>query len=296
MLDIKFIKSNPELVKTNLKNRNQLEKIKLIDELIINYNNSLKTKKELDLLRHRRNIISEEINKLKKENKDISEKIKEIKELPNKIKGLEENYETLQNSIKENLLDIPNILDIKVPIGKDENNNKVIKKIGKIPNFKFKIKDHTDLALHLDILDIDRAAKVSGARFYYLKNDLVKLNYALLNFAIDFLRKKGFNLIQPPYLLRKEAISGAISFKAFEDTIYKIENEDLYLIGTAEHALNSFYLNELINENELPIRFAGISPCFRKEAGAHGKDTKGIFRVHQFDKVEQFIFCKPEQA
>ena len=296
MLDIKFIKSNQEVVKTNLKNRNQIEKIKWIDEIIKAYDSSLQIKKELDHLRHRRNIISEEINLLKKQNKNISAKIKEIKELPHKIKELEENFENLQSNIREKLLNIPNLLDKTVPIGKDESDNKVIKKVGKIPKFKFLVKDHTDLALNLNLLDLEKASKVAGARFYYLKNELVRLNYALLSFAIDFLSKKGFSLMQPPYMLRKQSITGAITFATFEDTIYKIENEDLYLIGTAEHALNAYNMNEILEEKSLPIRFAGISPCFRKEAGAHGKDTKGIFRVHQFEKVEQFIFCKPEQA
>ncbi len=296
MLDIKFIKNNPEVVKFNLKNRNQIEKIKWVDEIIRNYETSLKIKKELDDLRHKRNIISEEINILKKDNKDISQKIKEIKEIPHKIKELNENYEFLQANIKQKLMDLPNILDKSVHYGKDDNDNRIIRKVGKIPKFKFKLKDHADLAIDLDLLDIERAAKVAGARFYYLKNDLVRLNYALINFAIDFLKKKKFTLIQPPYMLRKQVISGAITFTVFEDAIYKLENEDLYLIGTAEHALNAYYSNETLEESKLPTRFAGVSPCFRKEAGAHGKDTKGIFRVHQFEKIEQFIFCKPEQA
>src|SRR3989344_2475018 len=296
MLDIKFVKSNQEVVKKNLKNRNQLEKINWVDEIIKNYDNSIKIKKELDELRHKRNAISEEINLLKKQGKDISQKIKEIKELPHKIKELEENYEHLQYEIKEKLSNLPNILDNSVPVGKDENDNKIKKVVGKIPKFKFSVKDHTDLALNLNVLDMDKAAKVAGARFYYLKNELVKLNQALINFALDFLKKKKFTLMQPPFLLRKAAISGAITFSTFEDTIYKIENEDSYLIGTAEHALNAFYMDEVINEEQLPIRLAGISPCFRKEAGAHGKDTKGIFRVHQFEKIEQFVFCTPKQA
>jgi len=296
MIDIKFIKSNPEIVKNNLKVRNQIEKIKWIDEIIKDHDLSLKLKKDLDDLRHKRNTISEEINFLKKENKDISNKIKEIKELPNKIKELEENYEHLQTNIKNKLSNIPNIIDKIVPVGKDEKDNKILKSVGKIPKFKFKFKDHTDLALDLNLLDLEKASKVAGARFYYLKNDLVKLNYALINFAMDFLRKKKFSLLQPPYMLRKEIISGAITFATFEDTIYKIENEDLYLIGTAEHAINALYFNETFDESQLPQRFAGISPCFRKEAGAHGKDTKGIFRVHQFEKIEQFIFCTHNQA
>src|SRR3989338_10719800 len=189
MLDIKFVKSNQEVVKKNLKNRNQLEKINWVDEIIKNYDNSIKIKKELDELRHKRNAISEEINLLKKQGKDISQKIKEIKELPHKIKELEENYEHLQYEIKEKLSNLPNILDNSVPVGKDENDNKIKKVVGKIPKFKFSVKDHTDLALNLNVLDMDKAAKVAGARFYYLKNELVKLNQALINFALDFFRQ-----------------------------------------------------------------------------------------------------------
>ncbi|MCL6500904.1 MAG: serine--tRNA ligase, partial [Candidatus Pacearchaeota archaeon] len=174
--------------------------------------------------------------------------------------------------------------------------NRVLKVIGKPKKFIFKARGHEELLLALDCLDIERAGKVAGARFYYLKRELVKLNQALINYALDFLAKKGFILIQPPYMLRKEALKGAINFAAFEEMIYKIQDEDMYLIGTAEHALNAYYLNEIIPSEKLPVRFAGISPCFRKEAGAHGKDTKGIFRIHQFEKVEQFVFCKPEQA
>ena len=160
----------------------------------------------------------------------------------------------------------------------------------------FKAKDHADILEALDLLDTKKASEVAGSRFYYLKGDIVKLNFAIINFAMDILRKKKFTLIQPPYMLRKEALEGAIPLVNFEEMIYKIEGEDLYLIGTAEHALNAYYLNEIIDVKNLPIKFAGISPCFRKEAGSHGKDTKGIFRIHQFEKIEQFVFCKPEDS
>jgi seryl-tRNA synthetase len=296
MLDIKFVKSNPNIVKENLKKRFQKEKIPWVDEIIKGHDNSIKIKKELDDLRHKKNIISEEINLLKKHGKDIANKIKEIKELPHRINSLEENYNHLQKDIQDKLYNLPNILDKSVPLGENEQKNKVIKKVGVIKKPKFAVKNHADFAYSLNLLDLDKASKVAGARFYYLKNDLVKLNQALLNFALDFLAKKKFNLIQPPYMLNKKSLSGAITFSTFEDTIYKIDNEDLYLIGTAEHAINAYHSDEVVDEKSLPLRYAGISPCFRKEAGAHGKDTKGIFRVHQFEKIEQFVFCKPDQA
>ena len=190
------------------------------------------------------------------------------------------------------LLNIQNILDKSVHSGKEP---KVIKEYGKKPKFNFQIKGHAELLEENGLIDTKKASEVAGTRFYYLKKELVKLNQAILNFALDFLVSNGFVLMQPPYMLRKEILSGAIPLQAFEDTIYKIDNEDLYLIGTAEHALNAYHSNETINMDK-PLRYAGISPCFRKEAGSHGIDTKGIFRVHQFEKIEQFIFCKPEQS
>src|SRR3989344_5090994 len=276
MLDIKFIKNNSNIVKENLKKRFQKEKIPWVEEIIKGYDNSIKIKKELDESRHKRNIISEEINLLKKQGKDISNKVKEIKDIPHKISALEENYNHLQKNIKDKVYNLPNILDKSVPLGENEQKNKVIKKVGAIKKPKFAVKNHADFASSLNLLDIEKASKVAGARFYYLKNDLVKLNQALLNFALDFLSKKKFTLIQPPYMLNKKSLSGAITFSTFEDTIYKIDNEDLYLIGTAEHAINAYHIDEVIDEKSLPLRYAGISPCFRKEAGAHGKDTKGI--------------------
>jgi seryl-tRNA synthetase len=171
-----------------------------------------------------------------------------------------------------------------------------LKRWGKTPMFNFSPKDHIDLAIGLKLIDLERAAKVAGARFYYLRGDLVKLNYALLKFALDFIEKKGYTLIQPPYFLRREAIGGAVALSDFEDVIYKIQDEDLYLLPTSEHALLAQHMGEIIDGKALPIRYGGISPCFRKEAGAHGRDTKGIFRIHQFEKVEQFVFCKPDSS
>ena len=193
-------------------------------------------------------------------------------------------------------MQLPNVMHESVPTGKDESENVEIRKWGTPPQFAFKPLDHIDLGLKLDLVDLERAAKVAGARFYYLKNELVRLNYALISFALDFIAKKGYTLVQPPYLLKREAISGAVALSDFEDTIYKIEGEDLYLLATSEHALNALHLGEILDGKALPLKYGGVSPCFRKEAGAHGRDTKGIFRVHQFEKVEQFVFCKPEDS
>lgn len=292
MLDIKLIRENPKIVKESQKKRGLDEKE--VGELIEIDENWRKLKQETDNIRAERNKITIEITEAKKQGKSINELIKKAKELPallerkeNELKRLEEERITILESI-------PNIVDKSVPTG-DESKKKIIEKVGK-PKKISNCKGHEELLTELEQLDIERAGKVAGARFYYLKNELVKLNYAIINFALDVFRKKGFILMQPPYMLRKDALKGAMNLVTFQDMIYKIENEDLYLIGTAEHALNAYYMDEILQAENLPIRMAGISPCFRKEAGSHGKDTKGIFRIHQFEKVEQFVFCKPEQA
>jgi seryl-tRNA synthetase len=191
---------------------------------------------------------------------------------------------------------LPNIIDQSVPIGNNENDNVILQHHGKIKKLDFKPKDHVEIATSLDLVDMERAAKISGARFYFLKKELVSMNYALILFALDFLSDKGYILTQPPYMIRRSAIEGSVILEDFEQVIYKINGEDLYMIGTSEHALASMHMNEILNGKQLPIKYAGISPCFRKEAGAHGKDMKGIFRVHQFEKVEQFIYSRPEDS
>ncbi len=293
MLDIKLIRENPEKVRESQKKRGMDEKE--VDRLLELDKKWREVKQETDELRAERNKISEKINEAKKQGKKADELIKRAREIPEKLKEKEEELRVLDEKRQFILENIPNLVDKSVPIG-DASKNKVIEKFGKPNKFRFTAKGHEELLVGLDMLDIERAGKVAGSRFYYLKGDLVKLNYAIINFALDFLQKKGFNLIQPPYMLRREALKGAVTLAAFEEMIYKIEHEDLYLIGTAEHALNAYHMNEILNAEKLPIRFAGISTSFRREAGSHGRDTKGIFRIHQFEKVEQFVFCKPEQS
>ncbi len=293
MIDIKLIRENPELAKESQKKRGfPAEDVDKILELDKKWR---QLKEEVDNLRAKRNKVSQEINSAKKAGKKIDSLLAEAKEIPKQL----EKKEKLMDSSKEQrdalLKEIPNIVDKSVPVG-DTTHNKVIKTFGKIQKPKFQPKDHADILEALDLLDTKKAGEVAGSRFYYLKGDIVKLNLAIVNFALDYLAKKGFTLVQPPYMLRKETLSGAIPLAAFEEMIYKIDAEDLYLIGTAEHALNAYYFNEIIEPSKLPIRFAGVSPCFRKEAGSHGKDTKGIFRTHQFEKIEQFVFCKPEDS
>ncbi len=293
MIDIRLIRENPEILKESQKKRalsvEDVDKVLKIDK------NWRDLKEEVDSLRNQRNKISQEINDAKKQGKKIEDLLKKAKEIPKLLADKEKLLSELKERRDILLKEIPNIVDKTVPVG-DSSKNKVIKKHGKIKKQNFPLKDHADILESLDLLDTKKASEVSASRFYYLKGDLVKLNYAIINFGLDFLKEKGFTLIQPPYMLRKAALEGALPFSAFGDMIYKIEGEDLYLIGTAEHAINAYYMNETLSPNKMPIRFAGVSPCFRKEVGTHGKDTKGIFRIHQFEKIEQFVFCKPEDS
>jgi seryl-tRNA synthetase len=293
MIDIKLLRENPEIVKQSQKNRGMDEKI--VDEFLKLDKEWRALKAEVDNLRSKRNKISEQINQAKKQKKDAKKLIEEAREIPKILEYKEQNIKQIEEKRDFLWREIPNIPDKSVPVG-DATKNKVLKEYGKPKKFNFKIKDHADLLENLDLLDTKKAAEVSGARFYYLKGDLVKLNYALINFAMDFMRKKGFTMMQPPFMLKRDVLAGAMPLGSFEGAIYKIDGEDLYLIGTSEHALNAYYFNETISEKQLPVKLSGISTCFRKESGTHGKDEKGIFRVHQFEKVEQFIFCRPEDS
>ncbi len=296
MLDIKFVRENSKVVKEDLKRRGALEKVSSVDELLRNDQNWRRLQTEANNLRSKRNKLTEEIAKLRRKGEDAAELVKQAEEIPDQIKKLEKEVEELERRITDTLLQLPNIMHESVPWGKDENDNVEVKRWGEPPKFDFEPKDHIDLANNLGLVDLERAAKVAGSRFYYLKGDLVKLNYAIIKFALDFVEKKMFKLIQPPYLLRREAVGGAVALSDFEDVIYKIEGEDLYLLATSEHALLAQHMDEILDGKQLPLHYGGVSPCFRKEAGAHGRDTKGIFRVHQFEKVEQFVFCRPEDS
>jgi seryl-tRNA synthetase len=296
VLDIKFVRENPEVVKENLKRRGTPEKVPLVEEVLRDDKEWRRIQSEANGLRNKRNKLTDEIGKLRRTGEDATSLLKQSQQIPEDIKRLEVEAEGLQRKITDVLLALPNIMHESVPYGADESNNVEVARWGEPPKLTFAPKDHIDLATALRLIDLERAAKVAGARFYYLRGDLVKLNYALMKFALDFIEKKSYVLIQPPYLLRREAIGGAVALSDFEDVIYKIENEDLYLIPTSEHPMLAQHMGEIINGKNLPLRYGGVSPCFRKEAGAHGRDTKGIFRIHQFEKVEQFIFCKPEDS
>jgi len=249
----------------------------------------VKKKKEVDAKKEK------EINELKKQGKDIAAKVQEAKRIPGEIKKIEETQNQTSEKISSMLYQIPNILHDSVPNGQTPDDNITVREVGKIPEFDFNPKSHVDF-LDAGLADIERAGKISGARFYYLKKELVLMDFALQKLALDLLYKKNYTLVQPPYLMHRKPYEGVTDLKDFEDVMYKIEGEDLYLIATSEHPMAAMYMDEVLDESQLPIKLAGVSPCFRKEAGAHGKDTKGIFRVHQFNKVEQFIFCKPEDS
>lgn len=293
MLDPKIIRENPEIIRKMLKNR-------AIDFDFDGLVQCDKQRRELiiktDELRKKRNDVSLEIAQKKKDGQDSAPLLEMMKDVSQKLEEMEKTQNKVELDYKKLALTIPNLIHESVPIGVDETANKEIKKWGEPPRLDFKVQDHVDFSTSLDLVDLERAAKVAGARFYFLKNDLVQLNQALIQYALDFLSKKKYNLIQPPYMINRNSMEGAIIAEDFENVIYKVEGEDLYLIGTSEHAIAAMHSDEILDGTKLPIRYAGVSPCFRKEAGAHGKDQKGIFRVHQFEKVEQFVFSRPEDS
>jgi seryl-tRNA synthetase len=298
MLDIKFIRENPNVIKEDLKKRGDNEKITWVDDLLAkdkNHKTLLKLNQEL---RHKRNTITNEINKLRKEGKDISEKVKEAKELPAKIKEADEKVNELQQKINYYLMRLPNILHKSVAVGKDETENKEVRKWGTKPKFDFKLVPHGELIEKLGLANFEDAVKVAGKGFYYLIGDLAMMEQALQRFAIDLLTKKGYKLVEPPLMLRRKPYEGVTDLADFETMMYKVEgdNEELFLIATSEHPIGAMMMDKTLNEDQMPIKYCGLSSCFRKEIGSHGIDEKGLFRVHQFNKIEQFIFCKPEDS
>ena len=293
MLDPKIIRDEPGKIKKMLEDRaldfdfdKMLEFDKKRRDLI----------KSTDDLRKKRNEMSIAIGKAKKSNKDAPNLLNEMRKISKELDELEQSQKSVESSYTNLALSIPNMIHKSVPIGPDESANVEIRKWGDIPNFDFDVKGHEEITEKLDLLDIKRASKIAGARFYFLKGDLVRLAHAVTAFASDFLSEKGYKLIQPPYMINKKSMEGAVIADDMSDVIYEIQEDKLFLIGTSEHAIASMYSDEIIDGKSLPDRFGSISPCFRREAGAHGKDQKGIFRVHQFEKFEQFVFTKPEDS
>ena len=293
MLDMKMIRENPENIRKMLKDRAVQFDLDLLLELD-------KKRREMiistDNLRKKKNEMSVKISEAKKTGNEAASMIQEMQLVSQDLQMLEISQNNNESEFTKLGWTIPNVLDKSVPIGPDKTANKEIRKWGKIPKFDFEVKDHIDIIEKLKLVDLENAAKTAGARFYYLRGDLVKLNQSLIQYALDFLSEKGYEMFQPPYMIKGEAMRGAIIADDIEDDIYKIEGSDMFLIGTSEHAMVSMYKEEILEGKDLPIRCAAISPCFRKEAGEHGRDEKGIFRVHQFEKIEQFVFTKPEDS
>lgn len=296
MLDIKLIRESPDIVRQDLQKRGDDEKLQILEDIISDDANWRRRVIEVDELKAKRNMMAGEVAQLKKAGEDAASQIAQMQELKSQIETQDAETQTLKEQISKKIMLIPNILHESVPVGADHENNAEVKKWGEIPKFDFELKSHADIAESLGLADFDRATRVAGAGFNYLKGDLALLDMALVNYAVNFMVKKGYTLIEPPYMMRREPYEGVTDLGDFQDVMYKIEDEDLYLIATAEHPMAAMFMNEIIDEDDLPLKYVGFSTCFRKEIGAHGVDTRGLFRMHQFNKVEQFIFCKPEDS
>ena len=295
MLDINIIRKIPEIVEKNLRRRGDEEYLFLLEELISKDKEWRKLKTKNQKLRHDRNTLSKKIGILKSKGKDASKQMKKVSGIPKKIKENDDKIEKLEQRIKTIMFKIPNLLDESVPDGKDENDNKEIRRWGDEPKFDFKPRSHLEIAKGL--IDFESGAKSSGSLFTYLRDDMVLLDMALQRFAIDLLVKKGYTLVEPPYMINKKTYEAMIGDpSSFCEASYKIEGEELYLIPTAEYPLGGMYLDKVLLSKQLPIKLVGISPCFRREVGTHGKYAKGLYRMHQFNKVEQFIICHPKDS
>ncbi|MFH1585293.1 MAG: serine--tRNA ligase [archaeon] len=296
MIDIKIIRENPELVRKNIKKKFQNEKLPLVDKVKKLDEEWRKLKYKEDGLRSERNKISEEINKAKKKGKKASDLIKKAKEIPRKIEKLRVKRTNLESQIKEIMYKIPNIIHKSVPIGKSDQENVEIKKIGKPLAPNYKIFHHAELAEKLGGVDFASARETSGTGFYFLTGDLAMLHSAMLAFARDYMVKKGFQYVLPPFMIRKNVVEGVMSFEERDIMMYKIDGEDLYLIGTSEHSMIGRFINKTLHSSKLPITLTSYSPCFRKEVGSHGIEEKGFYRLHQFEKQEMIVICEPEDS
>ena len=293
MIDPKIIRSEPERIVDMLKNRNtEID----ISELLTVDKKRRELITELESYKMKRNRVSQEISTKKSQGGDISEILTEMKNISTKIEKLQDTVKVSQDDYNNRLESIPNLIHDSVPIGKDEKANKEVENWQPETGLNKNSRDHIELSEKNNLVDLERASKISGSRFYFLKNSLVRMNYALIAFALDYISKKGYAMLQPPYLMNRKPMSGAVILSDFEEVIYKIEDQDLYLIGTSEHALAAMHLEEIFSKEDLPRKYVSVSPCFRKEAGSHGRDTKGIFRVHQFEKVEIFSITDPKSS
>ncbi|MBQ9013981.1 MAG: serine--tRNA ligase [Bacilli bacterium] len=298
MIDIKLIRENKELVKENIKKKFQDHKLPLVDEVYDMDIKYRKIKTEADELRSKINTLSKEIGNLMREKRvDEAGKIKEeVSEIKNKIPELEEEEQNLEAEIKKRMMVIPNIIADDVPIGEDDSKNVEEQVFGELKVPSYEIPYHADIMASFNGLDKDAAGRISGNGFYYLMGDMARLHSAVLAYARDFMIDKGFTYCIPPYMIRSDAVDGVMSFEEKEAMMYKIEGEDLYLIGTSEHSMIAKFKDQILKEEELPITMTSYSPCFRKEVGAHGIEERGIYRIHQFEKQEMVVVCKPEDS
>ncbi len=298
MIDIEIIRKTPELVKENIKKKFQDKKLPLVDEILSLDEKVRKLKIEGDTLRQQRNTISSEIGTLMREGKkDVAEENKKkVVEINNKLIDIEKEEEELSIKLKEDMMKIPNIIDPSVPIGKDDSENVEVQKFGDpvVPNYE--IPYHADIMTKVGGLDKDSAGRTSGNGFYYLMGDIARLSSAMLSYARDYMIDKKFIYCIPPFMIRSDVVTGVMSFDEMDAMMYKIEGEDLYLIGTSEHSMIGKFKGQIIKEENLPITMTSYSPCFRKEVGAHGIEERGIYRVHQFEKQEMIVLCKPEES
>lgn len=296
MLDVKLLREKPDTIRDDLRKRGMLERLPTVEEAIRCDADWRRSKTMVEELRHEQNQLTAQVAALKKSGKPADEKLKEVKDIPDRIKVLDAKADLSFSRLNEILMGLPNILHESVPIGKDDSENVPVRTWGAPAKFDFKPRDHIDILTALGMVDVERAGKVSGARFFFLKGDAVKLEHSIMRYAIDVLSEKGYLPVEPPFMMRREPYSGVTDLGDFGPVIYKVEGEDLYMIATSEHPLVAMHMDEILDGRSLPIKYCGFSPCFRVEAGAHGKDTKGIFRTHQFYKVEQIVFSKPEKS
>lgn len=298
MLDIKFVRENKEIVKENIKKKFQDEKLPLVDEVIELDEKVRSLKLEGDELRKNRNTISSEIGSLMREKKKDEANLKkqEVTDINKKLESIEKDEAELGKELKSKMMVIPNIIDPSVPVGKDDSFNVEIEKFGDpvVPNYE--VPYHADIVEKFNGLDKEAAGRTSGNGFYYLMGDIARLHSAMLSYARDFMIDKGFTYCVPPFMIRSDVVDGVMSFSEMEDMMYKIEGEDLYLIGTSEHSMIGKFKNQIVDEKELPITLTSYSPCFRKEIGSHGLEERGLYRVHQFEKQEMIVLCKPEES
>ena len=298
MIDINLIRNNSDLVKENIKKKFQDEKLKTVDEILELDKNLRNAKQEADNLRNKRNTISSEIGNLMR-NKEVelaNQKKEDVVEINNKLKELEVSEEELSKLVKEKMMTIPNIIDSSVPIGRDDSENVEIEKFGEPFVPEYEIPYHADIIEKVGGLDKVSSGRTSGNGFYYLLGDIARLSSAMLSYARDFMIDKGFTYCIPPFMIRSDVVNGVMSFAEMDAMMYKIEGEDLYLIGTSEHSMIGRFKDQIIPEDSLPITMTSYSPCFRKEVGAHGIEESGIYRVHQFEKQEMIVLCKSEDA